>query len=398
MAEPVPNRIHGHSSMTEDTPDKGPGSDRNPVRTLACIDGSQQCLHRLDAEYGKCLSRDDSEGMLGAITEAVTVLVNEARDFRQLDLWLWRLERAGQRHGPSAILRLSAESQCVLLLAMVFRQPRHPWLPMLDHRLLERLETADFASQTGIAHALLVGRLWRGRLRDTVPLLLHLARLSEQERSDDSEHPHFAGLFLHIGRAVYEFLQGRDEACLATCDAGLALADNLQATQWRTHLQGFAIAALLASGKASEADIRLDAMARTLDPCRRFDQALYCMLRAWHEIDHGWGTAGARTWVEAHLDAAEALGAGIPLFCALHQRLLLAVQEQDWRSARQYCDKAIALAAHWHNPLLTFMCELGKASLAEARADQTALAQHLQGAFRLAREHDFQGAWWWPVT
>ena len=397
MAGPVPNRILGHSSMAEDSSDKGAGNDGISVRSLACIGESQQRLLRLDAAHGECLTRDDTEGILEAITEAVTILVNEARDFRQLDLWLWRLERACRRHGPVPALRLPVEAQCALLLAMVFRQPRHPLLPLLDHRLHERLdETTTTGSQAAIAHTLLVGRLWGGRLRDAVPLLLHLARLSKETCLNDSEHPHLATLFLHIGRAVHEFLQGMDEACLATCDAGLALADDLQATPWQTHLQGFAVAALLASGKASEAGIRLDAMARSLDPGRRFDQVLYYMLRTWHEIDHGWGTAQARTWVEAHLDAAESLGAGIPLFCALHQRMLLAVQEQDWGTARHCCDKAHALAAHWDNPLLAFMCELGKASLAEAICDETAHAHHLESAFRLAREHDFQGAWWWP--
>ena len=378
-------------------PDRTSETDPPPRRELARLGEAQQHLCQLDTDYEKNLATGNAESVLGTIAKAVATLVDEARDFRQLDLWLWRLERAYGRFGPAAMLRMPAEALCILLLAMVFRQPQHPLLPMLDRRLQELLEDATWSeNHASIAHALLVNRLWGGCLRDAVPLLLHLARLSEEEHLKEADPFHFASLFLHIGRAVHEFLQGGDDACLATCESGRNLVKNLQSTQWQSHLQGFAIAALLASGKASEAQSHLNSMASSLDAGRRFDQVIYYMLRAWHEFDHGWGTANAKTWAEANLKAAESLGACIPLFCALHQSMLLAIQEQDWPAARHYRDRTNALIDHWDNPLLAFMCELAEASLAEASSDEAALVRYLQNAFRLAREHDFHGAWWWP--
>jgi len=332
---------------------------------------------------------------LSSLHAAIEAILHDARDLQRLDTWLSRLTDRDHPNAMGTIPALWPTASANLLIAMTFRQPDHPALPLCRKQVETRLENAGRGLEDAIAaHALIVHRLWSGYVHDAQPVVDRLSDIANAAPLDNPQAA-LATIFLHIGRAAHECLDGRSTDCVATVERGLKISSSVGIPIWDNHLRGFAAAACLSTGAGKGAARWLRVLKRHLDFRRQFDVALFRMLQVWHTLDHGPGPARALPHAEAGLAAAETLGASIPLFCAHLQlaSVLNGLDEAD--AASRHLARAESLAEQWRNPLLVFMAGLERAAMALREKDNRGLETALRRTLALGRRHDYTGTWFW---
>ena len=352
-------------------------------------------LPRLECAYRLQAGARNWHAAITVLATALEAVIHESRDLTQLDPWLQRLATLEEDGGPELIRDCDGNAACTILLALAFRKPDHARLGAWRERVQDIQHGAEVPLlRAYAAHNLQVHSLWSGDIKTAARLVESQQALIREGRRDAADQAPLRTIFLHIGEAVYGFLDARTEDCRQAVAAGLACGENSGITMWNQHLHGFAAACALAQDEPQEALEHLEQMAEVLSSQRHFDIALYHMLKVWYLLDHH-GAQRARPHAEAGLAVAERLGAAVPRFMAHYQMAQVAHEEELPDEARTHLQAACALARRWHNPMLLFMCHLSEAQFAHAAGDSAAAGAALRQAMALGRRHDYLNTWCW---
>ncbi|HHH36037.1 MAG TPA: hypothetical protein ENK48_04315 [Gammaproteobacteria bacterium] len=352
-------------------------------------------LPRLECAYRLQVGARRWHAAAAVLATALEAVIHESRDLTQLDPWLQRLATLEENGGPGLIRDCDGNAACSILLALAFRKPEHARLAAWRERVQDVQHGAESPLlRAYAAHNLQVQSLWSGDIKTAARLVESQQALIREGRRDAAAKAPLRTIFLHIGEAVYGFLDARAEDCRQAVADGLACAENSGITMWNQHLHGFAAASALAQGKPQEAHEHLEQMTEVLSSQRHFDIALYHMLKVWYLLDHH-DAQRARPHAEAGLEVAERLGAAIPRFMAHYQMAQVAHEEGLPKEAQAHLQIACNLARRWHNPMLRFMCHLSQAQFGQAAGDPAATWAALRQAMSLGRRHDYLNTWCW---
>ncbi|RME32889.1 MAG: hypothetical protein D6786_09235, partial [Gammaproteobacteria bacterium] len=363
----------------------GPGAGYWLGVCLTACGRPDEALDHLERAHAVVCAEGASPLRQAIVLAAIEAILHHGRSLLPLDDWFDRLGPVASPDpaitGPGALPGL--------LLALTFRRPDHSdlagWRELVE-ALLERPDRS--AVHAPAAHALLVHHLWAGETRQALPLIERLSALVER----GGGAPSLTAVFLHVGRAVHEFLDGRPADCIASARTGLSIADAAGIPAWNSHLRGFAAAAALSAGDDVRAEGWLREMAEGLDHGRRFDTALYHMLQVWLLLDREEG-ARALGHAEHGLREAQALGATVPQFVACYQMALVCHEEGNGEAAREQLRAAGELAIRLDNPMLRFMHAIARARL--ALDGEGELEPALREALAIGRGRDYLGCWCW---
>ncbi len=357
----------------------------NPTSALPHL----ECAYRLPVDARKW------HAAVTVLATALEAIIHESRDLSQLDPWLQRLATLEENGGERLIRDCDGNAACSILLALAFRKPDHTRLAAWRKRVQDvqhRAETPLLRAYA--AHNLQVHSLWSGDVKTAARLVESQQALIRRGLRGAEVKVPLRTIFLHIGEAVYGFLDARMEDCRQAVAAGLACGEDNGITLWNKHLHGFAAASALAQSEPQAALEHLEQMADVLSSQRHFDIALYHMLKVWYLLDHH-SAQRARPHAEAGLEITERLGAAVPRFMAHYQMAQVAHEEGLPDEAQVHLQTACALARRWHNPMLLFMCHLSQAQFAHAAGDSATARTALRQAMTLGKRHDYRNTWCW---
>lgn len=235
-----------------------------------------EARHYLEAAYALFKNETGShEGLLATWCAVVESFIYEWGDFHSVDGWIAELERLLAASPALPPGGLGARVASGMFMALMYRQPQHPALPMWAERVQTIvLRSSDARTQTLLGHQLVfyyatwLGDFASARLvRDAVRLPAHAA---------DNEP--LAYIAWRTAEANYHWFMAEHEACLRAVNDGLAVADRSGIRLLNALLLSQGVIGGLTGGDFALASRLLERGKDTLQHGRLLDRAHYSYL------------------------------------------------------------------------------------------------------------------------
>ena len=329
------------------------------------------------------------EGLLLAWSGVVDCTHQIAADFRLLDGWIARLEDLLRAHPSFPSPQVEARVTFSMFIALSFRQPQHPDLPMWRQRLDAITTVAPDPMFCLFARFHLTwDQIWQGDLHGAGADLEKLKR--DSRRLPMSPLVELVG---HFADATYALYTGQVQRCFDSIESALAVAESSGIHNWDGILLGQGAALALSNGDLTRGLAYARRRDAIIKPAHEEDESLHHAIGAWS----CWLT-GARAEALAHVRLGNGCvdRLGVPQFSALHHLAVAIVSfecgEPDVALGHVGAGRVLGLSTR--NPMIGWMADLLEAYMRLRRGENaTALVEACMSAGqRCGYRHFF----FWP--
>lgn len=335
----------------------------------------------------------DALGQTGEAIRAVTGVIDtvygEWSDFSPLDPWIGRLLDLLDRGAEFPTAAIDLRAAAAAMVALLYRQPRHPRLEEFAERTRSLLTAAVVPSERLAAGTYLLNAYnWMGRSAAAKEIITLIGPLADQPGI-----PELRRAWWWVRLAYHHYIAGEPRATLAALEKARACAEE----------QGFAVIANLvelygafhhlSEGEWSDADRAVAAYESRLAPFRYLDCAIASYQRAWLAMATG-NLEHARELAGRAVELADR--AGVPNVQAYFRLLDALIRDRQGEAgAGEGVGRARSLTDGERFPLFAFTAEIVAAQIALDRRDEACLTAHLKDAFALGARHDYGNSLLW---
>lgn len=337
--------------------------------------------------------RDEPEEHWALLTWAglVDVIFLLYRDLHELDpliAWMTAEREAAVDRMPRPLCSLVVGSA---LLALSFRQPTHPRLPVWrdrTERLVEHSPTSNLGAR--LTGGLLVDYTWRGDLAAAEIVWKRFdARAARTELSP-------LGTVLRLlNTATLRLHQGRLDECIVAVDAGLAASSLRGVRVWDGIMHCHGAAAYISRGAIVDARRHLSAIEQLFAEGIPVDEAYYRAMLFWCDFVSGdrMGVVSRCASVLEHTDTK-----GVPYFMAVCRIMngLMLFESGHHDQGRTLLAAGRGMGRAINNPLLIWIGGLFEAHMRYAIGEVAAGDTALEAALRLGHDHSLSHFFCWP--
>ncbi len=312
-------------------------------------------------------------------------------DFTRLDPWLARLNDLFNRTPAFPSIELEMRVATSAFTAMVWRQPNHPRLPMLEAQLLMLLpKTTDLISRTLTTWSLVHYYLWVGDLAKARQLVDTIRPIVRAQNASS------LALHLQVIESVYYSICGAFEDSANVVATGLALGRTLGIHLFDSLLLAQSGYDLLCTGDADAAADVLHRMQPLIHPARRLDVSHYHFLAGWLAMHEG-DLARAEVHAQTSLALTEQLGPVFPRALSHHAMAHVLLARADYPAARIRLHEARRLGQEMNSAVIESMVLFTEAYLALREGDEAQTLTLLSEFMRLTKGGGLFGRiYLWP--
>ena len=350
----------------------------------------QSARTTLEQAYLEFARVADVKGQLFAAAAVVETYYFEWSGFAPLDRWIERLAALLVQ-----VRRLPADAKATIyssaMVAMLYRQPRHPLLPNLarevhDALLSEAISDPDQKMTTGTF--LLNYYNWCGDVARAGQIAAEMTPLAQR-----SEISPVRRAWWWLRLAYHEFLLARHDHALAALDRARSEAEAYGLVAVRNVAALYEMFVRLSRGEISACEGLSADLERQIVPSRRLDVAIAQYQKSWLAFMRNDDASALR---HARIAAALADEAGVP---NIHGYFLVASALGEARcgepdSAATF-GRGLSRTSLEAYPLLEFSARLTEAAAALAREDAQACRNALERALAIGRREGYANCLLW---
>jgi LuxR family maltose regulon positive regulatory protein len=346
----------------------------------------------LESAYRKFSVIDDLVGMAMSWSGLMEAIFHIYRNLRQMDPWV--VEFNERINGRLELLPqdLFIRVTIAFVIALSFRQPLHPDLPLWLERLRKILESETRAGDRPLLRQHLVTYyILRGEHAEAESVLsmLHYAnKLPAAERPPRTPVD-------YINEATVAMHAGMKERCLRAVHDGLHAAEGTGNRLFDSVLLQLGAVMSLNRGDLGRTDEFLAAFERLAEPMPSVDRGAYYAVAAWRKFHAGEPTLALQLLGRA-VAASEARG--VPYYIAVDNLgfgLLLHLCGRN-SEALLYLKIGRRVGASIKNPLIEYIYQLFSAFVAVDTVGKNHALCHLVSGMHLGRQHGYMHFFFFP--
>ena len=249
----------------------------------------------------------DYPAMTLTICAVVDTIITEWGDYRQLDPWIEVLGDIVKNHEGRLSEHLHAKAEFALFLSLMWRQPHHPYLKILETRMLELQRSHTDPALRVMAGSYLFHYLsWTGDMCQA-RIVIDITR----EIMKTFEPTPLVFVTNKVNEALYRWFSGDLKGCLENVAQGLAVAERNGVHMHDNLLMAQEVYAKLSLSDPGSAGAVLEKMKSVLNSNRHLDISHYNYLQSVHHLHTGNLDLALRHIMEA-LRASQATGTPFP--------------------------------------------------------------------------------------
>lgn len=336
---------------------------------------------------------NDSTGIYLSWTGVGQTYIFEWRDVKPLDYWIDVFDRLSVRHPafPSPEIETLVHS---MLIYMLYRQPRHPLLPVWTERALELLRLcSDPALSMQLGSALIIYSTWKGELQIAYCVMDALRPLHWAPEFSPLAHTQWSTM-----AAVLAWGIGEHRACLDHVAEGLQVASATGVHINDAFLIAQGVYGCLVAGDLKKAGDFLRDLALSIPSLTFLQGGHYYFISALLEQQRG---EFAKALEQALIALNMGIEAGAPFPVALcnSAAALSFFELGNEKKGAEHLVKARTIGISIGSKAVEYLCLFTEARIALERKQTARVREHLKEALALSRlSGGMILGWWGPET
>lgn len=353
-----------------------------------------ECSLELHQEaYRRFVSVQDLPGMALSWSGLIEVIFSIHRNLRPVDAWLVEFkERLEGRLGELAP-DIAARVTLAVFIAMSFREPLHPRLPVWREQVHAILEVEKRASERArLRRHLLMHHILAGEHAEA-ELVLSMTHCDDSPPEDDCERSRTA--LDYINEATVAMHVGMAERGLRAVSEGLRAAEGSGNRLFDSELLQLGALIALNRGNLEQADSCLASFERLAEALPFVDRGLYYAVSAWRKLQKGESRLALQLFGRA-LAASEARGT--PYYIALDNLgfgLLLHLCGKT-AEGQKHLAAGREIGIVIRNPLIEYGWRLFSAQIALDLGQHRQAREHVECAMGIGRQHGYMHLCFFP--
>jgi len=353
----------------------------NPTQSLMVLNGAFE-------GSGK---KEDQRWLCKTICLAMQAVFNEARDFRQFDVWFGRLRDIQRRSGRSFWSAHDEHLATHVFYAMFYRAPDAPDFDQWKQRTDLTFETTRDEELRYLAGNFLVSYYtWAGEFTKAWMIVETLQTLVKSKETSPLNKILCCVIEATLGMYHLDTVR-----CLAAADKGLQQARETGVHLWDLQLIGMKTVLNLSNNERMAAQSGLSEMAKILYHMPHlFSESLYHVLKAWEALLEE-NLDVAFQYGSQCLEEANHLGAVFPIAVGNYAMVYVQHQQGNRSQARKHWKAGWQASLRLNSSLLQFMGLTVKAWMAFDQGNEPSGCRDLRKALALGREKRIGNCFLW---
>jgi ATP/maltotriose-dependent transcriptional regulator MalT/DNA-binding SARP family transcriptional activator len=326
----------------------------------------------------------DVRGLLLSASGAMDAILYELDDFSLVDRWITVMDQLAREHPQLLTGSIEARVASSMCIALTMRQPQHRDLQHWVERAWRvSRSSSDPNLRMSVEPLVAISIMWAGHFPKAWAVIEGMQQLLQTANVSP-----FQLTKLKTVEAMYFFLTGQDEPCLAATQDGVEIERAAGGRVLSGQLLAYGAGGALNAGKLETAEKLLRQIVEPPAQLPRFNRCLHHLFSAWSAI---LGQDTLRAYQEQKLALRMAVEVGCPFFevmCRLvSAQVLFASGEQ--RKAIEHLERVHEIARNIDNHLLEFMTLINYGHLAIEYGRRRSGMKALQYALEIGKPRNF---------
>ena len=333
--------------------------------------------------YHQFKMENNYAAMALAVCVVVDTIITEWGDYKQLDPWIEVLDDVVQNHEGRLSVQIQAKAEFVLFLALMWRQPDHPYLKSLSARMFTLQQSdADPILRVMAGNYLLHYISWTGDMFQA-RLVIAITR----ELMKTFEPSPLVYVTTKVNEAIYQWFNSDLQGCLESVAQGLAVAERNGVHMLDNLLMAQEAYARLSLGDPASAGSVLEQMKPALNGNRHLEISHYNYLKSIYHLHRGDGELALRH-IEEALRVSRTMGTPFPEGLNCITAAQIHILRGDLETAQKLNDRAKKIGNAMKSAILEMLSLFNGAYLCLKTGKDDRVRELLQAALRIEKAHN----------